>query len=676
MGIAMKDRLRRLLMSGSNKFRKESDHEQHQARGKAHGGVFGGAGVNDERTYMTTDTCSTSHETTDSNSECGGGGDNDGAVAAASHYSHYSSSFYYYGNNASYCTGVDPYADVRERLEALSLANRKRNGIVPYDDHDDELLRHASSSFSIESSHDAEEETLNVPAVDAYLVYLSYAMLITLGKFYDTVGTLWYLWQALLSWPLGWWYSRGSGPAAPGPVTASHDPDCYAPLLKSWENFYTRHLYARVQDAFNRPIGSNPGAMISVLERGSTNHMKTMRVIGKLAEENKTVVDGDRLSAEYERGPHFTTVPHNGVAARRCLNLGSYNYLGFADDWQNTCASAVTYCVSEDFAPSTSSSRGEFGTTVLHEQLERIVADFCGKDDAIVLNMGFNVNASVIPTLMTHGDLILSDELNHTSIVAGARASGAAIRVFGHNDTKSLNHALREAVVMGRPRTRRPWNRIWVLVEGIYSMEGEYCNLRSIVQLCKQYGAYIYLDEAHSIGSMGATGRGVTEYCGVDTADIDIMMGTFTKSFGGMGGYITAQQSIIDVLRERCAASVHHNALPPIVCQQVITAFQVRSFLLCFFFHYNFLTIIKRDCTFIEQIIMGQDGTNLGRQKLQALRDNSNYFRMRLQEIGLHVLGQYDSPVLPVMLFEPGKIMNFTRECYKRGLAVVRGYWF
>jgi 7-keto-8-aminopelargonate synthetase-like enzyme len=589
MGIAMKDRLRRLLMSGSNKFRKESDHDQHQhhqAGGKAHhGGVFGGT-VNDERTYTTTDTCSTSHETTDSNSECGGGGgDNDGAVAAASHYSHSC----YYGNNASDGTTggpVDPYADVRERLEALSLANRIRNGIVP---HDVELLRHASSFSSIESSQEGEEEeeTLNVPSVDAYLVYLSYAMLISLGKFYDTVGTLWYLWQALLSWPLGWWYSRSTGPAAaarfssPSRPASSHDPDCYAPLLKSWENFYTRHLYARVQDAFNRPIGSNPGAMISVLERGSTNHMKTMRVIGKLVEKS---VDGDQrcLSAEYERGPHFTTVPHNGVAARRCLNLGSYNYLGFADDWQNTCAPAVTNCVSEDFAPSTSSSRGEFGTTVLHEQLERIVADFCGKDDAIVLNMGFNVNASVIPTLMTHGDLILSDELNHTSIVAGARASGAAIRVFGHNDTKSLNHALREAVVMGRPRTRRPWNRIWVLVEGIYSMEGEYCNLRSIVQLCKQYGAYIYLDEAHSIGSMGATGRGVTEYCGVDTADIDIMMGTFTKSFGGMGGYIAAQQSIIDVLRERCAASVHHNALPPIVCQQVITAFQVRSFFALF----------------------------------------------------------------------------------------------
>lgn len=419
--------------------------------------------------------------------------------------------------------GHDPYADVRETLERLSLENRKRSGLVPNNEYHD-----------IETE---DEEILNVPALDAYMVYLSYGILILLGKFYDTINSIF----------------------CPKSVSST-----YAPLLKSWENFYTRHLYSRVQDAFNRPIASNPGAMISVLERGSTDEMKTMNVVGVLDES---------LRAQYEASPHFVQA-HNGAAARRCLNLGSYNYLGFGDDWQNTCAEAVKASM-DHFPTSVSSSRGEFGTTALHEQLERTVADFLGKDDALVLNMGFNTNATTIPTLMGPGDLILSDELNHTSIVAGARASGAAIRVFGHNDMHSLENILREAVVMGRPRTRRPWDRIWVLVEGIYSMEGEYSDLRNIVRLSKKYGAYVYLDEAHSIGAMGATGRGITEYCGVDTSEVDIMMGTFTKSFGGMGGYIAADQHVIDFLRERCAGSSHHNALPPIVCQQVITAFQV-----------------------------------------------------------------------------------------------------
>ena len=293
---------------------------------------------------------------------------------------------------------------------------------------------------------------------------------------------------------------------------------------------------------------------------------------------------------------------------------------------------------------SNSSCRNEFGTTVLHRQVEELVSRFLGKEDALCLNMGFNTNATTIPALLGQGDLLISDELNHTSIVNGARASGASIRIFRHNDMAHLEETLREAIIMGRPRTRRPWNKILVIVEGIYSMEGEYCDLRNIVRICKKYGAYVYLDEAHSIGAMGLTGRGVSEYTGVDTADIDIMMGTFTKSFGGMGGYIAASKETIDYLRQRCAASFHHNSLSPVVCQQVLSAFNV---------------------------IMGKDGTTIGKQKLQALRDNSNYFRMRLEELGLQVLGRYDSPVMPIMLYNPTKISAFSRECFKRGLAVV-----
>jgi serine palmitoyltransferase len=418
----------------------------------------------------------------------------------------------------------------------------------------------------------------------------------------------------------------------------SDDFTKYAPLLKSWENFYTRRLYHRIQDCFNRPIASRPSAIISVLERVSFDGNKTMSILGKLSN-----LSSSKRQLSYENGAHYDETS-DGRVIRKCLNLGSYNYLGFADDWDITCREGVTKSLI-NLPSSVGSSRLEFGTTSLHRSVEKIVASFVGKEDAVVLNMGFNTNATIIPTLMTSGgDLIVSDELNHTSIVNGARASGAAIRTFRHNDSSDLELTLREAIVYGQPRTRRPWNRILVVVEGIYSMEGEYCDLRNIVSVSKKYGAYVYLDEAHSIGAMGPTGRGCCEYTGVDPSEVDVLMGTFTKSFGGMGGYVAADKRVIDMLRKECAGSAYHNSLSPVVCQQIISSFQV---------------------------IMGEDGTNIGKQKLNALRDNSNYFRMRLTDMGLHVLGHFDSPIMPVMLYNPTKIAAFSRECLKRGLAVV-----
>jgi serine palmitoyltransferase len=127
------------------------------------------------------------------------------------------------------------------------------------------------------------------------------------------------------------------------------------------------------------------------------------------------------------------------------------------------------------------------------------------------------------------------------------------------------------------PRTHRPWRKILVMVEGIYSMEGEICDLKSIIAVVKKYGVYVYVDEAHSIGALGRNGRGVCEYCGVDPADIDILMGTFTKSFGGMGGYIAGSRELIAYLRRASAGTVYHCSLSPVVTKQVFRALQVRG---------------------------------------------------------------------------------------------------
>jgi serine palmitoyltransferase len=442
-----------------------------------------------------------------------------------------------------YPSGSDPFADVRERMEELAIRDRQRFVGATTTTTNCEENESAAKSVHVDEG---------IPPVVAYFVYLSYAVLIFMGHLRDFLALL---------LRRGRYLRRQTG-------YPSDDLQFYAPLLKSWENFFTRRLYSRIQDVFNRPIASNPGAIISVMERVSDNGQKSMKVLGSLKN-----LDTDRQRQEYIYGKYYATT-HDGKVARNCLNLGSYNYLGFADDWATTCASDVKGSLGE-LPVSVSSARNEYGSTVLHRELERTVAAFLGKEDALVLNMGFNTNATTIPALVGPGDLLLSDELNHTSIVNGARASGAAIRIFRHNDMDHLDSVLREAVVMGRPRTRRPWNKILVIVEGIYSMEGEYCDLRNIVRVCKKYGAYVYLDEAHSIGAMGATGRGVAEYTGTDTADIDIMMGTFTKSFGGMGGYIAASKETIAFLRLRCSGSAYHNALSPVVCQQVLTSFKV-----------------------------------------------------------------------------------------------------
>lgn len=461
----------------------------------------------------------------------------------------------------------DPYADVRERMEALSLRDKLRfvyhNSAAESDNQDEKIAAIVMEPGKACDPHQ------DITVFAAITTYLGYIVLIVTGHIRDICANIFRKGRYFRSAQNKKQQQQTNNSMGAGNYP-SDDFTKYSPLLKSWENFYTRRLYHRIQDCFNRPIASRPCAIISVLERVSFDGNKTMSILGKLSN-----LQNSSRQLLYENGEHYDETS-DGRVVRKCLNLGSYNYLGFADDWDITCREGVTQSLI-NLPSSVGSSRLEYGTTSLHRSVERIVASFVGKEDAVVLNMGFNTNATIIPTLMTSGgDLIVSDELNHTSIVNGARASGAAIRTFRHNDSADLELTLREAIVYGQPRTRRPWNRILVVVEGIYSMEGEYCDLRNIVSVSKKYGAYVYLDEAHSIGAMGPTGRGCCEYTGVDPSEVDILMGTFTKSFGGMGGYVAADKRVVDMLRKECAGSAYHNSLSPVVCQQIISSFQVR----------------------------------------------------------------------------------------------------
>uniref|UniRef100_A0ACD6ACM7 Uncharacterized protein n=1 Tax=Avena sativa TaxID=4498 RepID=A0ACD6ACM7_AVESA len=382
----------------------------------------------------------------------------------------------------------------------------------------------------------------------------------------------------------------------------------YMPICCGYEDFYWRRVHLRMQDCFDRPVASAPDAWFDLVERHSNDSHKTLQRTGKTS---------------------------------RCLNLGSYNYLGFAaaDEY---CTPRVIESLKK-YSATTCSSRVDGGNTKLHTELEELVARFVRKPAAIVFGMGYATNSAIIPSLIGKGGLIVSDSLNHNSIVSGSRFSGATIKVFKHNNPAHLEHVLREQIAGGQHGTHKPWEKIIVIMEGIYSMEGEMCNLPGIMAVCKKYKAYTYLDEAHSIGAIGKTGRGVCELMGVDPADVDIMMGTFTKSFGSCGGYIAASKEIIHHLKHACPAHIYATSISPPAAQQVISAMKV---------------------------ILGEDGSNRGARKLAQIRENGNFFRLELKKMGFEVLGDNDSPVMPIMLYNPAKMPAFSRECLRENVAV------
>jgi serine palmitoyltransferase len=247
--------------------------------------------------------------------------------------------------------------------------------------------------------------------------------------------------------------------------------------------------------------------------------------------------------------------------------------LGFAQN-EGPCADAVEESIKKNGITCTS-PRMDVGTSQLHLETEKLVAKFLGQESAIVISMGFATNSTTLPALVSKGSLIISDELNHSSLVFGARLSGAHIKIFKHNDPKDLEKVLREAIAQGQPRTHRPWKKILVVVEGLYSMEGNICKLPEMIALRKKYRFYLYLDEAHSIGALGPNGRGVCDYYGVDPNDVDILMGTFTKSFGAAGGYLAGKKDLIDMIRLKCHSSIYAESISIPVTQQIYTSMRI-----------------------------------------------------------------------------------------------------
>ncbi|CZR57104.1 probable LCB2-serine C-palmitoyltransferase subunit [Phialocephala subalpina] len=383
----------------------------------------------------------------------------------------------------------------------------------------------------------------------------------------------------------------------------------YAALNSDFDNFYVRRLKLRIDDCFARPITGVPGRYITLM---------------------------DRKTDDYNRHYQFTGT------YTETLNMSSYNYLGFAQS-EGPCADAVEETIKK-YGISATSPRADAGTSDLALEVERKIADFVGKPAAMVFSMGFATNATSFPALVGKGSLIISDELNHASIRIGARLSGAMITSFKHNDMEDLEEKLREVISQGQPRTHRPWKKILVVVEGLYSMEGTMCNLPGLLKLKKRYKYNLFVDEAHSIGALGPRGRGVCDYFGIDPSEVDILMGTLTKSFGANGGYVAADKHIIDKLRSTNAATIYGESPTPPVLTQILSALK---------------------------IIAGESVPGQGEERLQRIAFNSRYLRLGLKRLGYIVYGHDDSPIIPIMLYNPAKMPAFSHEMLRRKISVV-----
>ena len=256
-----------------------------------------------------------------------------------------------------------------------------------------------------------------------------------------------------------------------------------------------------------------------------------------------------------------------------------------------------------------------------------MLADFLHKEDCIVTPMGFTTNSTLIPLLVSKGDLVLSD----------MKSSTEEIRIFKHNDMADLKSKLDEVKKNGLKNGKQP-NKVLVIVEGLYSMEGEFCKLKEIIALKKIYGFYLYVDEAHSIGCLGPNGRGIVDQLGCSFDDVDILMGTFSKSFASAGGYIASDKKTISFLRNNSYSWVYGNPMSPVAAQQIISC--------------------------LEMIQLPE-----GKRKIAQLKKNSIDLRTRFIDAGCHVLGDLESPVIPVMIYHPAKIKDISRICLQNGVA-------
>jgi glycine C-acetyltransferase len=314
---------------------------------------------------------------------------------------------------------------------------------------------------------------------------------------------------------------------------------------------------------------------------------------------------------------------------RQLINLCANNYLGFSGD--KSLVEAATEAIAQ-YGYGLSSVRFICGTQTVHKQLESALADFLGMEDAILYAAAFDANGGVFEPLLDENDAIISDALNHASIIDGIRLSKAARYRYANNDMAELETQLKE--------TAGKRHKL-IVTDGVFSMDGTIAQLDKICELADRYGALVMIDDSHATGFMGATGRGTHEHHGV-MGRIDIITGTLGKALGGaMGGFVAARQEVVDILRQKSRPYLFSNSLTPAIAGAS-------------------LIVLKRLSSSTEL-----------RDRLHA---NTAHFRRVIGELGFTVLpGTH--PVVAVMLFDAPLAQKFASRLYELGVLVT-GFFF
>jgi glycine C-acetyltransferase len=313
------------------------------------------------------------------------------------------------------------------------------------------------------------------------------------------------------------------------------------------------------------------------------------------------------------------------------VNLCANNYLGLADHPEIVAAAAAAL---ERYGFGMASVRFICGTLDLHRELEQAVARYLGKDDAILFAACFDANGGLFETLLTEEDAIISDALNHASIIDGVRLSKAKRYRYQTSDMDDLETQLKQAVADGA-RFRL------IATDGVFSMDGHVAKLREICSLADRYGALVMVDDCHATGHLGPQGRGTPALTGAG-GGVDIVTGTFGKTLGGaMGGFIAAAQPVIDLLRQRARPYLFSNALAPAVTAGSLKAIEIA------------------------------EAADDRREKL--LR-NTRRFRAAMTEAGFELLPG-DTPIIPVMLGEAPRAQALAAALDRRGVYVA-GFFY
>lgn len=311
------------------------------------------------------------------------------------------------------------------------------------------------------------------------------------------------------------------------------------------------------------------------------------------------------------------------MEGHKVLMFGSNAYTGLTGDQRIIDAAKAAL---DKYGSGCAGSRFLNGTLDLHIQLEKELAEFEGKDDCLCLSTGFSVNAGVIPAVVGRGDYIVCDDRDHASIVDGRRLSFAKQLHYKHNDMEDLENLLKtlpyEAVKL-------------IVVDGVFSMEGDLCKLPEIVELKHKYNCSVMVDEAHGLGVFGKEGRGVCDYFGL-TDEVDLIMGTFSKSLASIGGFIASDSDTINFLRHICRTYIFSASNTPAATAAALEA----------------LHILKQEP-----------------ERIEALWKVTNYALRRFREEGFEI-GDTESPIIPLYVHDVDKTFLVTKLAFDAGVFI------